>query len=46
MASRVELGREPWWFPVPKGMEGLALRTLRLRFGSSLATRLKGLRRG
>jgi acyl-CoA reductase-like NAD-dependent aldehyde dehydrogenase len=46
LANRVDLPREPWWFPVPRGMDGLAIRSLRLRFGSSLATRLGSLRRG
>ena len=45
MSTRVTLPREPWWFPVPKGMDKLAIRTLRLRFGSSMATRLRGLKR-
>lgn len=41
MASRFEAPREPWWFPVPKGLDALATRTLRLRFGSTAATKLK-----
>lgn len=35
--------KEPWWFPVPKGMGDLGVRMMRLRFGSRPRTRLKGL---
>jgi acyl-CoA reductase-like NAD-dependent aldehyde dehydrogenase len=45
LSSRVGLAKEPWWFPVPKGMDVLGIRSLRLRFGSSLRTRASGLRR-
>src|SRR5690606_11662424 len=44
LASRVQLPREPWWFPVPKGMDNLGIRSLRLRFGTSARSRLRGLR--
>ncbi|MEZ5350631.1 MAG: aldehyde dehydrogenase family protein [Microthrixaceae bacterium] len=37
--------REPWWFPVPVHMDRLGIATMRLRFGRSASTRLKGLRR-
>jgi acyl-CoA reductase-like NAD-dependent aldehyde dehydrogenase len=45
LSSRVGLSREPWWFPVPKGMDKLAIRALRLRFGSTMKARLGGLTR-
>ncbi len=43
LGSRVRLRREPWWFPVPKGMDTMGIRSLRVRFGTSIRTRLKGL---
>jgi acyl-CoA reductase-like NAD-dependent aldehyde dehydrogenase len=45
LGQRVGTPRELWWFPVPAGLDALGIRTMRLRFGSSVATRLKGLRR-
>jgi len=45
LSSRVGTPRELWWFPVPKGLDALGIRSLRLRFGSSVADKLKGLRR-
>lgn len=45
LGQRVGTPRELWWFPVPAGLDALGIRTVRLRFGSSVATRLKGLRR-
>lgn len=46
LGQKVRTPRELWWFPVPKGLDRLGIASLRLRFGSSLATRLKGFRRG
>ncbi len=46
MSSRVEFPREAWWFPIPKGMDRVSIRALRLRYGTAAATRLKGLKRG
>ncbi len=46
LSSRVGLPRELWWFPVPPGLDALGIRSLRLRFGSSLSARLRGLRKG
>lgn len=46
LGPRVTLPKEPWWFPVPRQMDSIALRTLRVRFGRSARTRLKGLRPG
>ncbi len=40
MATRFRTPREPWWFPVPAGLADLSIRTLRLRFGSTLRRRL------
>ncbi|MGI9624374.1 MAG: aldehyde dehydrogenase family protein, partial [Acidimicrobiales bacterium] len=37
--------REPWWFPIPKGMDRMGIATLRLRFGSTLKGRVSALRR-
>ncbi len=45
MSSRVSTSREVWWFPVPRGLDALGIRTLRLRFGSTLAAKASGLRR-
>jgi acyl-CoA reductase-like NAD-dependent aldehyde dehydrogenase len=45
LGQRVGAPRELWWFPVPAGLDSLGIRTMRLRFGSSAATRLKALRR-
>ncbi|CAN5532638.1 hypothetical protein BH10ACT3_BH10ACT3_20540 [soil metagenome] len=45
LSARVGVPRELWWFPVPKGLDALGIRSLRLRFGSGVAGRLKGLRR-
>jgi acyl-CoA reductase-like NAD-dependent aldehyde dehydrogenase len=45
LGQRVGTPREVWWFPVPVGLDRLGIRTMRLRFGSRPATRLKGLRR-
>ena len=45
MSSRVKGPRELWWFPVPKGLDAMGIRSLRLRFGSNLATKATGLRR-
>jgi acyl-CoA reductase-like NAD-dependent aldehyde dehydrogenase len=36
--------REPWWFPVPAGMDRLGIATLRLRFGSTLRRKLRAFR--
>ena len=45
MSSRVTGPRELWWFPVPKGLDAMGIRSMRLRFGSNLATKATGLRR-
>ncbi len=37
--------REPWWFPIPKGMDRMGIATLRLRFGSTVRKRLGGAKR-
>jgi len=39
--KRLPSFREPWWFPVPPGMDRLGITTLRLRFGSDLGTKLR-----
>jgi acyl-CoA reductase-like NAD-dependent aldehyde dehydrogenase len=46
MSGRVDGARELWWFPVPKGLDRLGIASMRLRFGSTLAARAGGLRRG
>ena len=46
MSSRVTPSRELWWFPVPKGLDALGIRSLRLRFGSTMSAKVSGLRRG
>jgi acyl-CoA reductase-like NAD-dependent aldehyde dehydrogenase len=43
--KKVPVPRELWWFPLPKGLDRLALSTMRLRYGSTLKARMKGLRR-
>jgi len=45
LSARVGLPRELWWFPVPPGLDGLGIRSLRLRFGSTVGARLRGLRK-
>jgi acyl-CoA reductase-like NAD-dependent aldehyde dehydrogenase len=40
LGQRVRTPRELWWFPVPAGLDRLGIRSLRLRFGSSLRTKL------
>ena len=40
LGERVRTPRELWWFPIPKGLDAIGIRTLRLRFGSNLRTRL------
>ena len=45
LSARVNLPREVWWFPVPAGLDALGIRSMRLRYGSKLSARLKGLRR-
>lgn len=45
MSSRFEFAREAWWFPIPKGMNNAAIRALRLKYGTSRSTKLKGLKR-
>lgn len=46
MAGRFDGPREVWWFPVPRGLDTLGIRSMRLRFGSNLAAKARGLRRG
>jgi hypothetical protein len=45
VAGRIDGPRELWWFPVPQGLDSLGIRSLRLRFGGSIAAKLAGLRR-
>ena len=45
MSSRVNGPREVWWFPVPKGLDALGIRALRLRFGSGVGRKAAALRR-
>ena len=45
MAPRVATPREVWWFPVPRSLDQFGIRSMRLRYGRSLRTRLRGLRR-
>jgi acyl-CoA reductase-like NAD-dependent aldehyde dehydrogenase len=46
MSGRFDGAREVWWFPVPKGLDRLGIASMRLRFGSTLAAKASGLRRG
>ncbi|MFV0317314.1 MAG: aldehyde dehydrogenase family protein [Microthrixaceae bacterium] len=41
--KRLPSMREPWWFPLPANMDRLTIATLRLRYGRSARTRLRGL---
>lgn len=43
--KRIPAMREPWWFPVPSRMADLGIAGMRLRFGHSMATKLRALRR-
>jgi acyl-CoA reductase-like NAD-dependent aldehyde dehydrogenase len=45
MSSRFTPAREPWWFPVPDGLDRLGIASLRLRFASTVRGRLGALRR-
>lgn len=45
MSSRVNGPRELWWFPVPKGLDALGIRAMRVRFGRGVARKASGLRR-
>ncbi len=45
MASRFTTRREVWWFPVPASLDKLGIRSMRLRFGSSMGTRFRRSRR-
>ncbi len=45
LSSRITGPRELWWFPVPKGLDALGIRSMRLRFGSTLSAKAAGLRR-
>ena len=40
LGQKVRTPRELWWFPVPAGLDALGIRSLRLRFGSNLRTKL------
>jgi acyl-CoA reductase-like NAD-dependent aldehyde dehydrogenase len=40
LGEKVRSPREPWWFPVPRGLDALGIRTMRLRFGTNLRTKL------
>ncbi len=40
LGQKVPTPREVWWFPVPKGLDALGIRSMRLRFGSNLRTKL------
>jgi acyl-CoA reductase-like NAD-dependent aldehyde dehydrogenase len=46
LGQRVRTPRELWWFPLPKGLDALGIRSLRLRFGTNLRTKLGRGRRG
>lgn len=37
--------KEPWWYPIPKGMDRFGISTMRMRFASTFKGRLSGLRR-
>jgi len=45
MSARVHPRRELWWFPVPASLDAIGIRSMRLRFGSTLAAKARGLRR-
>jgi acyl-CoA reductase-like NAD-dependent aldehyde dehydrogenase len=40
LAPKVRTPRELWWFPVPKGLDALGIRSMRMRFGSTLRAKL------
>ncbi|MEZ5239351.1 MAG: aldehyde dehydrogenase family protein [Microthrixaceae bacterium] len=44
--KRMPAVREPWWFPVPRGLGDMGIASLRLRFGTSVASKLRAFRRG
>ncbi|MGB3411201.1 MAG: aldehyde dehydrogenase family protein [Microthrixaceae bacterium] len=46
MSSRIELPREAWWYPIPRNMDKMSIRALRLKYGTARSTKLKGIRRG
>lgn len=46
MSSRLEFAREAWWFPIPRNLDTMSIRALRLKYGTARATKLKGLKRG
>jgi acyl-CoA reductase-like NAD-dependent aldehyde dehydrogenase len=37
----VKVGREPWWFPIPRGFDRMGIAVLRLRHGSTLRQKAK-----
>jgi hypothetical protein len=41
LASRFELGREVQWFPLPRWVNGVLGRVLRLRYRRGLAAKLR-----
>lgn len=43
--KRIPAMREPWWFPVPSRMTELGIASMRLRFGHSISTKLRAVRR-
>lgn len=43
--KRMPTMREPWWFPVPSRLAEMGIASMRLRFGHSMATKLRALRR-
>jgi acyl-CoA reductase-like NAD-dependent aldehyde dehydrogenase len=43
--KRLPAMREPWWFPVPPKLAEIGIASMRLRFGHSISTKLRALRR-
>ncbi len=41
----IPVPKEPWWYPIPRGMDRLGISTMRMRFASTFKGRLSGLRR-
>jgi acyl-CoA reductase-like NAD-dependent aldehyde dehydrogenase len=44
--KNLPIKREPWWYPIPKGMDRVGIASLRLRFSRSMKGRMRGFRRG
>ncbi|MCC5953088.1 MAG: aldehyde dehydrogenase family protein [Acidimicrobiia bacterium] len=43
LVDRFGLAREAWWYPVPGPLEGLAARTMQLRYRRGLANKARGI---